>query len=54
MRFLILIFLVAFSSMVSTHDWDWIKVANLTSGWDISKGKASVEIKGNEFIAKLY
>ena len=54
MRLMILILLSALSSMVLAQDWEWVKATNKTSGWDVTKGKGSIEIYNEKFTAKLY
>ena len=54
MRILHALILFLFASIAMSADWNWIKTTNVVNGWDVSKGKALIEISGESIVAYLY
>jgi hypothetical protein len=52
---ILLLFSLSFDASATESSWMWVKITNnVTSGWKVSTGKATVEVASSNFRAQLY
>jgi hypothetical protein len=54
MKILLILATILCSSLVVAEDWKWVKATNVVGGWGVEKGRAEVEIKDSDFVARLF